>query len=89
MFEQATNYAPDVTEYTRVEHLVTAVLTKTKCNPQCYHDFIKVLELDSIRPDTEAACSLLPKGITMGDMEFIQPEVEVIMLTCGLLYEDL
>ena len=88
VFEQATNYAPDVTEYTRVEHLVTAVLTKTKCNPQCYHDFIKVLELDSIHPDTEAACSLLPKGITMGDMGFIQPEVkvrEVIMLTCGLL----
>ena len=65
VFEQATNYAPGVTEYARVQHLVTAVLTKTKYNPQCYHDFIQILELDGIRPDTEAACSLLPKGIVM------------------------
>ena len=65
VFEQATNYAVGVTEYARVQHLVTAVLTKTKYNPQCYHDFIQVLELDGIRPDTEAACTLLPKGIVM------------------------
>ena len=63
VFDQATNYAVGVTEYARVEHLVTAVLTKTKYNPQCYHDFIEVLELDGIRPDTEAACSLLPAGL--------------------------
>ena len=60
VFEQATNYAVDVTEYTRVQYLVTAVLTKTKYSPQCYHDFIEVLELDGIRPDTEAARSLFP-----------------------------
>ena len=78
VFEQATNYAVGVTEYTRVEHLVTAVLTKTKYNPQCYHDFIQVLELDGIRPDTEAACSLLPAGIIMAWIGgFIQPEVKV------------
>ena len=80
MFDQATNYAVGVTEYARVEHLVTAVLTKTKYNPQCYHDFIKVLELDGIRPDTEAARSLLPAGILwlgVGNMEFIQPEVKL------------
>ena len=65
VFEQATNYALGVTEYTRVEHLVTAVLTKTKYNPQCYHDFIQILKLDCICPDTEAACTLLPKGIIM------------------------
>ena len=62
MFDQATNYAMGVTEYTRVQHLVTAVLTRTKYNPQCYHDFIDVLNLDDIRPDTEAARSLLPAG---------------------------
>ena len=65
VFEQATNYAVGVTEYARVQHLITAVLTKTKYNPQCYHDFIQILELDGIRPDTETACSLLPKGIIM------------------------
>ena len=63
VFDQATKYAVGVTKYVRVEHLVTAVLTKTKCNPQCYHDFIEVLELDGICPDTEAACSLLPAGL--------------------------
>ena len=65
VFEQATNYAPDVTEYARVQHLITAVLNKTKYNPQWYHDFIKVLELDGLHPDTEAARSLLPAGIIM------------------------
>ena len=65
MFQQATNSGVDVSEYVRVQHLVTAVVTRTKYNPQCYHDFIKVLELDGIRPDTEAARSLLPKGIIM------------------------
>ena len=41
-FEQATNYAPGVTEYARVQHLITAVLTKTKYNPRCYHNFIRI-----------------------------------------------
>ena len=70
VFEQATNYAVCVTEYARVEHLVTAVLTKTKCNTQCYHNFIKVLNFDGIRPDTEAARSLLSAGIVMACMEW-------------------
>ena len=76
VYYQATNYAPGVTEYARVEHLITAVLTKTKYNPQCYHDFIQILELDDIRPDTEAARLCLPKGniiiswLGLGDMGF-------------------
>ena len=80
VFDQATNYAVGVTEYARVEHLVTAVLTKTEYNPQCYHDFIEVLEIDGFRPDTEAARSLLPAGIIMagvGNMGFIQPKTKV------------
>ena len=70
VYDQATNYAVGVTEYARVQHLVTAVLTKTKYNPQCYHDFIQILKLDGIRPDTEAACSLLPKGITWHGLDW-------------------
>ena len=79
VFDQATNYAPNVTEFTRVQHLVTAVLTKTQCNPQCYHDFIKVLELDGICPDTEAARSKLPTGSNYHGLDW---EHIIIYPTC-------
>ena len=82
VFEQATNYAVGVTEYARVQYLVTAVLTKTKYNPQCYHDFIQTLELDGIRPDTEAARSLLPKGSFIVSLFFIQSTIYLFWCDC-------
>ena len=60
VYERATNYAPNVTEYTRMKHLITAVQTSTRATPQRYHDFIKVLKSHSIRADAEAALVLLP-----------------------------
>ena len=59
----ATNRGPDITEYTRIKHLITALLTSTESNPQRYHDFIAVLQLDGIRADAEAALALLPTGM--------------------------
>ena len=40
VYAHATNRGPDVTEYTRMKHLIAAILTSTKSNPQRYHDFI-------------------------------------------------
>ena len=65
VYAHATNHGPDVIEYTRVNHLTTAILTSTKSNPQCYYDFITVLQMDGIREDAETALSLLPTGISM------------------------
>ena len=59
---QATNYGPNITEYTRVQHLITALEMKVKINSQRYYDFIKVLQLDGICEDAEAALVLLPTG---------------------------
>ena len=60
VYANATNYGPNVTEYSRVKHLITAVQTSTRAMPQRYHDFIEVLQSDSIRPDAEAALVYLP-----------------------------
>ena len=62
VYAHATNHGPDVTEYTRMKHLITAILTSTKSNPQRYYDFITVLQMDGIREDAEAALALLPTG---------------------------
>ena len=62
VFEQTTNYAPNTTESMRVGHLITALLNKVSNNPQRYHDFIQILQLDGIRQDAEAALKLLPTG---------------------------
>ena len=59
----ATNRGPDITEYTRMKHLITALLTSTESNPQRYHDFVTVLQSDGIREDAEAALALLPIGM--------------------------
>ena len=59
----ATYCGLDITEYTRVKHLITALHTTTESNPQHYHDFIAVLQLDGIREDAEAALVLLPTGV--------------------------
>ena len=63
VYADGTNRGPDITEYTRIKHLITALLTSTKSNPQRYHNFITVLQLDGIREDAEAALALLPTGI--------------------------
>lgn len=55
-----TTHGPNVTEYTRMKSLVTAIQTSTGANPQRYHDFIEVLTSDGIRPDAEAALAYLP-----------------------------
>ena len=62
VYQQATNYGPNITEYTRVQHLIISMLSKIEYNPQRYHDFIEVLQLDGICEDAEAALSLLPKS---------------------------
>ena len=59
---KATSYGPDITEYWRVKQIITALLSKIKHNPQRYHDFIDVLQLDRICVDAEAALALLPTG---------------------------
>ena len=63
VYAHATNRGPDITEYTRMKHLTTAILTSTESNPQRYYDFITVLRMDGIRADAEAALALLPTGI--------------------------
>ena len=73
VYEHATNRGPDVTEYTRMKHLITAILTSTKSNPQRYHDFIAVLQLDGIREDAEAALALLPTGIRINSGMLLLP----------------
>ena len=62
VYGHATNHGPDITEYTRVKHIVNAMLTSTKSNSQRYYDFITVLQLDGIHQDAEAALTLLPTG---------------------------
>ena len=59
---KATSYGPDITEYWRVKQIITAMLSKIEHNPQRYHDFIYVLQLDGICEDAEAALALLPTG---------------------------
>ena len=59
---RATNYGPNITEYTRVQSLITALEMKVKINSQHYYEFIKVLQLDGICEDAEAALVLLPTG---------------------------
>ena len=59
---KATSYGPDITEYWRVKQIITAMLSKIEHNPQRYHDFIAVLQLDRICVDAEAALALLPTG---------------------------
>ena len=59
----ATNRGPDSTEYTRMKHLITALMTSTESNPQCYYDFITILQLDGICEHAEAALKLLSTGM--------------------------
>ena len=63
VYASATNYGPDITEYTRMKHLISALLISIKSNPQHYHDFITVLQLDGIREDAKAALALLQTGM--------------------------
>ena len=63
VYEQATNFAPNTTETMRVGHLIKPLLSKVSKNPQRYHDFIQILQLDGIRQDAEAALKYLPAGI--------------------------
>ena len=58
----ATSYGPGITEYWRVKQIITAMLSKIEHNPQRYHDFIAVLQLNRICVDAEAALALLPTG---------------------------
>ena len=60
VFESATNQGPSVYEYMRVQSLIKAVLIKTQSNPQCYYDFIEILQTFGIREDAEPALALLP-----------------------------
>ena len=59
---KATNYGPGITEYSRVQQIITSMLSKIEHNPQRYYDFINVLQLDRISVDAEAALALLPTG---------------------------
>ena len=62
VYEQATNHAPQTTESMRVGHLMRALLSKVKEDPQYYHDFVKILQMEGIRQDAEAALQLLSTG---------------------------
>ena len=65
VYAKATSSGPDITEYSRVKHIVNAMLNKIECIPQCYHDFIAVLQLDGICEDADAALALLTTGMVM------------------------
>ena len=58
----ATSYGPYITEYWRVNQLITAMLSKVEHKPQRYHDFIEVLHLDGIYEYAESALALLSTG---------------------------
>ena len=60
VYANATNYGPHVTDYIRMQSLVTAIQTSTSAKPERYHDFIKILQSKSIRADAEAALIHLP-----------------------------
>ena len=65
VYEQATNHAPNTTEFMRVEHLMRALLSKVQQEPQHYYNFIKILQMDGIRQDAEAALKRLSTGSCM------------------------
>ena len=73
--DKATNYGPNITEYERVRHLISALLSDIEHNSQRYHDFIEVLHLDGIYADAESALALLPTGTQVAVYAILQYQV--------------